>query len=369
MKIAIDFREAYNGRGIGRYIKEVVLELAKLDNKNIYYLFITTKDYPLDLPSNFIFIKSPYISFLDRIYFVFFEQIILPFLVYKYSPDILWCPGNTFPLKKFLKTKLFVTIHDLIFLKNSIRPKKIYQKMGKWYRKFMINKGNDRIYRIFTVSEYSRKELKELFPNFEPIVTYNKIGNFIFNKDEMDDDVLLKYNISINNYFYTVSGDAPSKNLITLLEIYRDFNIKEKLVISGIKSFKTSWVYDFIVDNDLESKIILTEKISDKELHSLYKNCKLFIFISLSEGFGIPILEAMVYNKPILTSNTTSIPEIAGEGAIKCNPLSKECILNVLLNVDSINWISYIEDQNIQIKKFSDWKDTAQLILNQFLEK
>ena len=367
MKIAIDFREAYNGRGIGRYVKEIVLELAKLDHQNIYFLFITSKDKPLELPSNFIFIKSPYFHLLDRVYFVFFEQFILPYLVYKYSPDILWCPGNTFPLKKLSKTKLFVTIHDLIFFKDSIKPKKLYQKLGKWYRRYMINRGNHRIYKIFTVSEYSKKELKELFPKYEPRVTYNKIGNFISNEKVMNDDILSTYNVNPENYFYTVSGDAPNKNLITLLEIYRDFNIKEKLVISGLKDFKTSWVYKFIIDHNLESKVILTKKLSDDELHSLYKNCKLFIFISISEGFGIPILEAMTYRRPILTSNTTSIPEVGGKGVIQCDPLSKEEIFNILSNVDSIDWLPYTNMQGIQIKKFSDWKDTAQIVLDHFL--
>lgn len=367
MKIAIDFREAYNGRGIGRYVKEIVLELAKIDSYNTYYLFITSKDVPLNLPKNFIFLKLPYLSFLDRIYFVVFEQIILPFLTMRYNPEILWCPGNTFPLIKNRRTRLFVTIHDLIFFEKTNKPKKWYQKIGKWYRRFMVIYGNRNIDTLFTVSEYSKAKLKATFSNFNPIITYNKINNFEF-KINIDDSVLQTYNLLPEQYFYTVSGDTYSKNLITLLDIYRDYNIGEKLVITGIKNFKSSWAYKYVINNKLEHKIIFTHYLSDKELSCLYSNCKLFVFLSLSEGFGIPILEAMIYKRPILASNRSSIPEIVGKGGVLCDPLSKERIVEILSNMSSINWNKYIEKQNQQIKKFSDWGETAKIVLEYFLK-
>lgn len=356
MKIGIDYRLAVNShRGMGRYIREILNELLKIDTENQYFLYV---DKGIDLEMNN---KNVIIKKIKSLNYIYFEQIILPIEAKKDKLDILWSPANTFPIFLYKKIKLFTTIHDLIFMDENIeKSNNFYQKIGRIYRKFIVKNFSKKINICFTVSEFSKQEIKNRL-NIDSILTYNKIDNFyrLIKGKKQETDILKRLNLAQGSYFFTVSGDAPSKNLETLIRLFSRKNINEKLVITGGVSEKNK---KNILKLGLQESLIFTDFINDFELIDLYKNSKAFIFLSLAEGFGIPVLEAMFFSLLIVASDRTSIPEILGDGGIKVNPLDIEKIENILVNLEKFDIAKYKEFQKKQVLKFLNWKDTAEVV-------
>jgi len=364
-KIGIDYRLAISShRGMGRYIREIVKELKKIDKGNEYILFVD-REMEEELPSNF-----KYKSINCRNY-ILFEQFFLPITAKDEKIDILWCPANTFPLILSTNTRLFVTIHDLIFMNKEIKEsEKIYQQIGKYYRKFVVAFGKNKIDKCFTDSEYSKRDIYEKL-NINSIITSIKIDNFreLIDNEYNETNILEKLSLKKNNYYYTVSGDSPSKNLDILLKVYSTGIIKEKMVISGIKNYKNSVIYKKIREKNLESYFLFSDFISDIEMIDLYKNCKAFLFLSLAEGFGIPILEAMFFNVPIIASNRTSIPEVLGEGGTLVEPQDVDEIIKNIQNIENIDRKDLMMKQSKQLDKYFAWEKTAKLVYNELIKE
>lgn len=349
-RIGIDFRLANNSyRGMARYCREIAANLIKLDTENYYYLIIDN-DPKFDLSAaNFEYIKIP------KSNYIFEEQFHIPILLYKLKLDIFWSPYNTFPIIFPTKTKLIVTIHDLIFFDKLKKPYTFRQLVGKIYRKKIIQIFKYRIKEIFTVSEYSKDKIRENVSSKIPInITYNCINNFT-NKLR---------NINLNNcdnknFFFTVSGDSPNKNLKNLIEVFSENFKTEKLIIAGVSNNSKLRKYNY------PNITILNEKISDNELIKLYLDCKCFLFFSKSEGFGIPLIEAAVCKKPILASDTTCIPEILGKYGVTTG-ISKEDISTIIENFICGNLSDMNLDNSVILSKFSNWSIPSKIVLDSF---
>lgn len=358
MKIGIDCLLINTNRGMGRYIREILKKLNELDKENEYILFCN-EDLDLTLNKNF---KKILIN--TKNYFIY-EQVILPFLCKKKRIDILWCGGNTFPIFLSRKIKLFVTIHDLIFFLKSSDKQNIYQKLGKIYRRINLILGKNKIHKCFTVSKYSKNEIEKKLNLKKVIITYNNIDNFIkLLENKKSTSILKELEIEKNSYFYTVSGTSSNKNLKMLLNIFKSKEIDKKLVVSGVKNYKKTIFFDFVAKNNLENKIIFTEVINDYEMIDLYKNSKAFIFISLLEGFGIPLIEAQACGCTIIASNTTSLPEVGGKEILYVDPKNCDLILNKIKDVSKSQGENKKQYKNLQ--NFISWNKTAQIILNEF---
>jgi glycosyltransferase involved in cell wall biosynthesis len=354
MRIGIDFRLGYySTRGMGNYIRNLVLSIADIDKKNVYILYINQEKsiQSFNISSNFLLRK------LKANYFVF-EQFFLPYRAKKDKLDILWCPYNTFPFFLSKNIKLIVTIHDLIFYDKISGAMSFYQKIGKIYRKKNLLFGYKKINQVFTVSKYSSHLIMCKFA-MSSIITYNNIEvNYPILVDGKQ--IFEKYHVTPNSYFYTISGDAPSKNLKSVLYTFKN-NTNLIIVVTGVKNkshFKEYLNYDNIIFTD-----VITE--NDKKL--LLKNCKCFLFFSKEEGFGIPILEAMMYQKKIIASNTSVIPEILGKGGLLIDPV-KENIQNTILSFANIEFDVFIKNQITQLNNFTSWYNTAKIILQTFDE-
>lgn len=291
-----------NHRGMGIFTKQIVKEL--INNKNYEYIFVSANDIE-DEVYNFI-LKNNCIFKQINSSLPFFEQIILPFLIFKYKPDICWFPSNTFPIIKISMTKYIATIHDLIFFDKSIKPKNLYQKIGQLYRKYIILLGIKKLDMVTSVSETSLKEIYNFFKlNFfdKKYVLYNNFNPIIGQKT----NILEKLNINKDKYFYSIAGTAPHKNLDFLISSFLNFcnyDNNYKLVISGASNS--------LYKNKHEN-IIFTEYILEEEKVELIRNAKVFIFPSLLEGFGIPLIEGLYYNHNVLVSDIEIFREIGKE--------------------------------------------------------
>lgn len=345
MKIAIDYRLAStSNRGMARYCREVVNELFSIDKENEYILLTNTIPNDLELPQNFNF----YI--IKNTNYILAEQISLPIAINRLKPDILWCPYNTFPVLLSKRIKLVVTIHDLIFFHKQTGKASLYKNIGRYYRQFILKYFNKKINICFTVSKFSKNEIIRILNwNKSIFVTYNCLSNDFINKCKLFE------NETKDDFYFTVSGDSPSKNLMFLINFFNK-NIDKKLVIAGLG--KNSPFRKFQSSNIQ----ILPAGITDEELIKNYSTCKAFIFPSLDEGFGIPLIEALACKSKILSSNSSCLPEIVGNNGILFDPLSEKSFEDALEKLNT-----HIFSYNIE--EYKSWKKTAEIIYTEIIKK
>lgn len=355
--IGIDVYSALHyPRGMGNYTINILKELADIDKETQYILYADTDDSDNILPKskNFIFKR------LKANGLFHYEQIILPKQCKQDRIDILLSPANTSPIFLDKKIKRILALHDVIFLKKEVPwSKNKRQILGRIY--YSITSLNaKRASIILTPTEYSRNDIINTLH-----ITPNKIivdsrGHEHFNTEKATDLELLKQKYKIpQKYFFHVGGDAPSKNTDTLLELFskqEDINI----VIAGIKNLDTSHLF-----NKYKSfaNIIFVPYISQEDLVGLYNNAEAFIFPSIYEGFGLPLLEAMKCNCPVISSNATCLPEVAGNAALYFEPKNKNELLEKinLLNTNTQLRDDLISNGIQKLKQYS-WQYTAKII-------
>ncbi len=350
MRLVADLR-LINSSGIGTYIKNVFPLLLKefeevcvLGNQEEIELFCWRKQVKI-------------VQFRSNTYSLT-EQFMYPFKI----PvcDVLWIPHFNTPLLPVLTTKRLVTIHDVNHLSNP----KYFSTIKRIWAKILYKNAVKRSDLIYTVSEFSKSEILKFFK-----INANKIQVVYGGVDRnfgKENDNQIKGNVP-KDYFLFVGNVKPHKNLMTLLKAYNslDQEIKAtyKLVILGKKKgFITGdyEVFKYIECNNLDKNIHFTGYITDDKVPIIYRNAKLFIFPSLYEGFGLPLLEAMACETPVLSSYNASLKEVGEDAVVYFNPHSpldlKEKIGKVLANE---NLQVQLKRKGLeQIKKFS-WKKSV----------
>lgn len=320
MKLGIDIRWMVNNhRGMGRFaeflIKPVEDKITAFAPNNID-------------SSNYNVVKK------GNSFFPWWEQCILPFLSKKEQIDYIIFPYNTGPIIGCGKAKEIVVIHDLIFMrsKNELPlSMSLYQTLGRYYRRFVVPKVAKNSDVIITVSEYTKSELVEKLniPESKIKVIPNSISNKWFGAYTGPSER--------KPYLFTVAGEAPSKNVPKLIEAFslakRHLDNNVTLRIAGIKSAHHSEFIEIAKKFKIESDVEFLGFISDRELQVQYREARAFIFASLFEGFGIPLLEAMASGTPVCCSNSTSLPEVVGDASLLFDPCDVNAISKSIIDI------------------------------------
>ncbi len=354
LRVGIDYRLAQqNIRGMGRYVASIVEVLKKQDYGLDFFLLCTHSPVP-----NF---NAEYMKVVigGSDDFILYEQFSLPRICSKLNLDALWCPANTFPLFLSSRTKLVVTIHDLIFLMRDIPdPKGFRQFLGKKYRSIVCKLGVNRINVLLTDSMFSKRDINKRLGRSDAV--YAPIRIDPQPADEKDSLNVLPLGLTTKGYFFTVSGDAPSKNLNNLIFAYKKSHTALPLVIAGVSSLTSIEKFK----KNAGPNVLFTGYVSEKDLWSLYKHAACFIFPSLAEGFGIPILEAMRNELPIIASNRTSIPEVLGSAGRLFDPLDVDELASLIEDFTPSAYEGLITAQKHQLDKYSDWSKTASIVVD-----
>jgi len=261
-----------------------------------------------------------------------------------------------------------VTIHDLMPL---LYPKGRAHQY--FYYKVLIPKYIRKVNKVITVSENTKKDIVKFYDvDKEKVkVIYNGYDmNDKFTKQESRNYIFNKYNIE--GYFFMVGIHYRYKNLHTVIEayskIYKEINLK--LVIAGNSKVEYGRELVSLVDRlGLNEHVIFLGYVNDDEKEMLYKASNALIYPSLYEGFGLPVLEAMYNETPVLCSNTSSLPEVVSTAAILFNPLDEVDIINAMRTIISNKEVStkYINAGLENIKKFS-WDKTAEEVKQIIIE-
>lgn len=290
-------------RGMGGFTKNILKVL--LLNNDVKFLVVSCTDIDLEIKE---IIQKQNIKYIQiNTPLPLFEQIIIPFIIVFYKIKVCWFPSNTFPLWKPSMTKYIVTIHDLIFLDKNLKPKNLYQKVGKLYRALNTKWG---VKKIDSLTSVSRTMLEDITSKFNIKGDTSVLYNSIDINQEFNEGILRRYDLQDEKFIYTIAGIAPHKNLKFLIKSFKHFRLKFsdfRLVITGVDR---KYHHLFVDDN-----IILTDFISDGEKNSLIKKAEMFVFASKQEGFGIPLIEAMYLNQRVLASDIKIFSEI-GNGFV-----------------------------------------------------
>ena len=297
----------------------------------------------------------------------------LPKVLHKQEPDLFLSPDGFLPLSYsspagIKKCKFLPVIHDLYFEHYPQEIPFLASKFFKRYFKQYVKKAT----RIATVSEYSKQDISSYYkisPDKIDVV-YDGANELFAPAPKGERNFKLPLGLGQEDpYFIFVGALSPRKNVARLLKAFDEFKTAEpsnvKLVIVGEKLFMTAEIESVLGEMKFKNDIVFTGRLGTSDLNNVLGSALALTFVPYFEGFGIPIVEAMYCDVPVITSNVTSMPEVAGDAALLVDPFSIDSIKDAMLKIykDQALRNKLIENGRKQREKFS-WDKTAEKLWN-----
>jgi glycosyltransferase involved in cell wall biosynthesis len=337
MRIGIDARFYGSlGKGLGRYTEKLIKYLERLDDGNEYVVFLRRENFEEYRPSAPRFRKE----LADYRWYSFEEQLLFPRLLRRHRFDLVHFPHFNIPV--LYRGRFVVTIHDLILVRfPTLRATTLHPL---WYRvkfaayKLAIRRAVFGSRKILTVSEFTRRDLLDRYPvdpekiavaheaaepfcHFQPpeeaYALFDRLGLTVrveqASPDESSHGIIRPYLLYVGNAY-------PHKNLESLVEALRRSDIPDMLLVLVGKEDYFYRRLRLAVEGKGMENVRFAGFVPDRELDSLYRRARAYVFPSLYEGFGLPPLEAMGKGTPVLASRTTSLPEVLGDAALYFDP-------------------------------------------------
>lgn len=335
MEIAVNTRLLLHNKleGIGWFTYENLKRIT-IDHPEHHFYFLFDRDYS----DEFIFSDNitPVILFPQArhpfLYHWWFQHSVASFLK-RIRPDIFVSTDGYIPLRT--KVKTLNVFHDLNF---EHYPNDL-PFIERWYYKKYFPRFARKADRIATVSEYSKEDIARNY-NVDPDkidVVYNGANTSFHPLDEKTRLTVRKRISAGIPYFFFIGSLHPRKNLANLFRAYDLFRKssghKVMLVIAGAKKWWTSDIKSVYDDLEYKDGIIFTGRLQSKEVNDLLASAIALTYVSYFEGFGIPIVEAFRCGTPVITSNVTSMPEIAGDAALTVDPFKPESIADAMVRI------------------------------------
>jgi len=348
--------------GLGRTTGNLANNLTAIDRKNEYVMVhhnLRQPDFYRGKKELIVPIKKiPMGRELRKI-------IELPAILESAGVDLVHDTGQIGPFFFKKKFKKVVTINDL----STLRHPETHVKMNYIRHKYGMPAIIKNVDKITVLSENTKRDLMEIFNVPEDKIRVIYIGvedrfKVIDQRHASLGDFRRKYSLPYK-FILTLSTLEPRKNIITLIKAFhklkRKYSVEHKLLIAGSSGWKYSGIFGTVRELGLENDIIFTGYIPDEELPEIYNLADVFAFPSLYEGFGLPPLEAMACGCPVVTSNTSSLPEVVGDAGIMVSPLDVDGlakgIYDILNNGTLKESLIY---KGLQRAKMFDWKKNAQ---------
>ena len=366
MRIGIEAQRIFrkNKHGMDYVVLQEIKELQQMDTENEYYVFVKPgEDHCVESTKNVHVIELSCPSY------PLWEQWALPRAAKKYGVEILHCTSNTAPI--WCDIPLVLTLHDIIFLEpRDKQNKSIYQNMGWFYRRWDVPRILDKCRRIITVSNFEMENIisKLNIPRERMAMIYNGYNDWFRPIDNCELPKAISQKLTANDYFFFLGNTDPKKNTERTLIAYSKYlnqsTIKRKLLMADLNPEYLNGIIERNQIENIRENIVMPGYIVNSDLPYIYNNAFAFLYTSLRESFGIPLLEAMACGTPVITSNTSSMPEIGGKNAILINPESSDEITEMMLRLET-DQAFYEQQQQIGLEraKLFSWKKTAEHLL------
>jgi glycosyltransferase involved in cell wall biosynthesis len=333
MKIGIDIRPMSGLRtGIGRYVHQLIKTLAELDKTDEIVMFYNSQkgSLPLDMPRQRNFRLKSY-RLPNKILNAMWAYSAFPKAeLFTGKVDVFHSPS--FQMAPTRKAANVLSVFDLIFL---IHPEMAIPSSVRHFAP-RIHYYTQRADLIVTISQATAKDISECLniPPEKIIVIYP--GTTPLKKATEQEVALMKSRFGIEgDYILFVSCLEPRKNLVRLLQAYERSSLADhyELVLAGPKGWHTEELFKTWEGLNCRYNIRWLDYVSDEYLAALYSGAAFFVYPSLLEGFGLPITEAMSVGCPVLTSNVSAMPEVAGDAAVLVDPLNVDSITQGMLKL------------------------------------
>ena len=372
MKIGIEGQRLFRKKkhGMDMVALELIKNLQAIDKKNEYVIFVKPDEDDSCIPEapNFKVVELS-----SKLGYPGWEQLELPKAAYREGCDVLHCTSNTGPI--FCKVPLVTTLHDIIYLESISIFKKDgtwYQKLGNMYRRYFVPPVIKRSKKVITVSNYEKNRINKYFGFKDNRLTaiYNGVGEHFKKITNATTLQSIKEEFGLpDNFFFFLGNTDPKKNTIGVLRAFAEFNSffpnKFKLVMLDYDEVELRRILASIHAPELRELIHLTGYVPNTKLPAIISQCAVFLYPSLRESFGIPILEGMACGVPVITSNTSSMPEVAGEdAAFIIDPFNPKEIAQAMRNlVEDKMLANVLAEKGIERAKDFSWKAMAQNVL------
>lgn len=353
MKIGIDGRLWYE-TGVGRYIRALIFQLVTLDTRHHYVLFVPTRALK-EINS----LPNVHVIACDVRWHTLDEQIRMPAIYRRYKIDLLHVPYFSVPV--FTNIPLVVTLHDLTIShfatgRATTRSLPIYlikRFVYEWVIRWAVYKAKQ----IITVSHAVEKQILDSFP------LARKKLHVIYESGELEVATQNRLIDTPKEYILYVGNAHPHKNLEQLIDAFT-LVIKTtpnlKLVLIGKRDFFYKRLEEKIIHNKLMANVKIIGEVSNNELSVWYKNARAFIFPSLSEGFGIPGLEAMGFGCPVLASDCRVFREIYQDAAVYFDSSNEQSIAKTIKEVVTNDRMVYqLKEAGKKVFAQYSWKKMA----------
>lgn len=365
MRIGIEAQRIFrkNKHGMDYVVLQEIRELQKADRENEYFVYVKPgEDRCVDSSENVHIVELACPSY------PLWEQWALPRAARRDRVDILHCTSNTAPVRCG-DIPLVLTLHDIIFLEPRDRKNKsVYQNLGWMYRRTVVPRILEKCRKIITVSEFELDNIvtKLSLPRERMAMIYNGYNEWFRPTDDKE-EIYRKY-IGSKGYFFFLGNTDPKKNSERTLVAYARYieksDVKRKLLVADLAPAYLDNILETNGIGNIRDYIVSPGYIVNTDLPYIYNDAFAFLYTSLRESFGIPLLEAMACGTPVVTSNTSSMPEIAGPDAALVNPESPDDIAAMMLRLEHDD--DFRERQirlgKERVKLFS-WKNTAAKLL------
>lgn len=349
--------------GSGQVAYKIIRNIEKWDKKNQYTVVLPTPpidDMPKEREGFRYKVLKPH---------KLWTRIALPLALYttRDKPDVFYTPTHYIP--RFSPVKRVVTIFDLAYLHfPQMFQKKDLWKLSNWTKHSVLNAQH-----VITISQFTKKDIIKNYGIDKNKITvaypgYNADIYFPINDKEKIKKIQVKYKIE-GRYVIYVGTLQPRKNLVRLIEAFNDIE-GLKLVIVGktMGLGRQGWMFEEILNKPkelkIEDKVIFTGFVPNEELPYLVNGAESFVLVSLWEGFGIPVVDAMACGIPPIVSNVSSLPEITGDAGLRVDPYSVDQIRQAIrtITADKKLHMKLSKKSKEQAHKFSWRKATNSVI-------
>ncbi|MBQ9356433.1 MAG: glycosyltransferase family 4 protein [Prevotella sp.] len=365
MKIGIEAQRIFrkNKHGMDYVVLQEILQLQQIDTENEYYVFVAPGPDRCVESSDRVHVME-----IGGSFYPWWEQVTLPRAVKKTGVELLHCTSNTAPLR--CRVPLVLTLHDIIFLEPRDKQNhSLYQNMGWLYRRLVVPRILPNCRRIITVSQFEKQNIisKLSIEEQRMAMIYNGYNEWFKPMDDQQ-EVYKKY-MDERGFIFFLGNTDPKKNTERTLVAYSKYleqsDVKRPLLMADLDQ---AYLDGIIKRNGIENirpYLHMPGYIPNADLPYIYGAAFAFLYTSLRESFGIPLLEGMACGVPVITSNTSSMPEIGGPNAILINPEKADEIAAMLIKLEKDPKF-YEEKKNIGLERsrLFSWRRTAEELLS-----
>ena len=364
MKVGIEAQRIFrkNKHGMDYVVLQEILEIQKMDTENEYYVFVKPGDDRCVESS-----ANVHVVEIDCPTYPLWEQYALPRAAKQHGVQLLHCTSNTAPIR--CDIPLVLTLHDIIFLEpRDKHNKSLYQNMGWLYRRLVVPRILGKCRRIITVSVFEKRNIisKLHIAEERMAMIYNGYNSWF--RPTADTEGIYRKYIGQPGYFFFLGNTDPKKNTERTLVAYSKYltksAVKRKLLMADLAPDYLNGIISRNGIGNIREHIVMPGYIVNSDLPYIYGNAFAFLYTSLRESFGIPLLEGMACGTPVITSNTSSMPEIGGSDAILVNPESSDDIAAMMLRLETDE--AFRERQKavgLQRASMFSWQKTAENLL------